>query len=103
MALVEESIRQKLMAAFNPLRLEVENESAKHAGHASMKTFPGAAAGETHFRVFIVADIFAGKRLIERHRFVNDVLKDELAGPVHALAIKAQTPDEMTQMGLRSI
>ena len=86
---VEQRIRDKLSAGFSPTRLEVINESHFHAGHASS---PGT--GESHFRVAIVAAAFAGKSRIERHRMVNAALADELAGGVHALAIKAFAPGE---------
>lgn len=82
---VEATIRTKLAAAFRPLSLEIINESHLHHGHHGS---PGT--GESHFRVHIVAEGFAGKSRVERHRLVNEVLKDELAGPIHALAIKAE-------------
>ena len=91
---VEESIREKLAKAFAPSRLNVENESAKHAGHAGARDHVGRHTGETHFRVVVVSDAFQGKSAIQRHREINAALKDELAGPVHALAIKALTPAE---------
>ncbi len=91
---VEESIREKLAKAFAPSRLDVENESAKHAGHAGARDHLGRHTGETHFRVVVVSDEFQGKSAIERHRQINAALKEELAGPVHALAIKALTPAE---------
>ena len=65
------------------------NESHLHAGHRSS---PGT--GESHFRVLIVSDAFAGKSRVERHRIVNEVLRDELKDGVHALAIKACAPGE---------
>ena len=86
---VEQSIREKLKNAFTPSRLEVLNESHLHAGHAGS---PGT--GESHFRVEIVSDSFDGKSRVERHRLINDTLAIELAGPVHALAIKAKAPSE---------
>jgi stress-induced morphogen len=90
---VEKSIRDKLTAAFAPDRLVIENESHKHAHHAAMK---GAAnTGETHFTVTIISNAFAGRSRVERHRMVYDVLTQELAGPVHALAVKAATPSEV--------
>ncbi len=91
---VEKSIHEKLSRAFSPQELTVENESAKHAGHAGTRDRLGRVTGETHFRVVIVSDKFEGLGRVERHRQVNTVLKDELAGPVHALAIKALTPAE---------
>ncbi len=91
---VENTIREKLLEAFSPSNLAVENESAKHAGHAGARDHLGRNTGETHFRVVVVSEKFAGKSPVERHRQINAVLKDELAGPVHALAIKALTPAE---------
>jgi BolA family transcriptional regulator, general stress-responsive regulator len=86
---VEQSIREKLARAFAPTRLEVINESHLHAGHASS---PGT--GESHFRVLMVAPLFAGKSRLERHRLVNATLAAELAGKVHALALHTYAPGE---------
>jgi BolA protein len=80
---------EKLAATFSPARLDVQDESHQHAGHAGSR--PG---GETHFRVNIVSDAFQGKSRIERHRMVNAALAQELAGGVHALAIHASAPGE---------
>ncbi|MGO9543626.1 MAG: BolA family protein [Rhodomicrobium sp.] len=91
---LENSIREKLSKAFAPSDLIVENESAKHAGHAGARDHLGRHTGETHYRVVVVSAAFEGKNPVERHRQVNAALKDELAGPVHALAIKALTPAE---------
>jgi len=91
---VEKSIREKLTKAFQPLELAVENESGKHAGHAGARDRLGRVTGETHFRVRVVSGQFEGKSRVDRHREVNAALKEELAGPVHALAIKALTPSE---------
>jgi BolA protein len=77
-------ILHKLRKAFSPSELEVTDDSAKHAGHAGSR--PG---GETHFRLRITADVFDGKTRIERHRMIHNVLTEELAGRVHALAITA--------------
>jgi len=89
---VETRIREKLNEAFSPVELKILNDSQKHAGHAAMQ---GAAnTGETHFSITIVSERFAGRPRVERHRMVYEVLAEELAGPVHALAVAAQTPDE---------
>jgi BolA-like protein 1 len=93
---VEDTIREKLAKAFVPASLIVENESSKHAGHTGARDHLGHVTGETHFRVVVVSAAFEGKSPVERHRQINAVLKDELAGPVHALAIKALTPAEAT-------
>jgi BolA family transcriptional regulator, general stress-responsive regulator len=82
-------ITEKLTAAFAPARLDVQDESHQHAGHAGSR-----AGGETHYRVHIVSDAFQGKSRIERHRMVNAALAQELAGGVHALAIHASAPGE---------
>ncbi|THD68328.1 MAG: BolA family transcriptional regulator [Bradyrhizobium sp.] len=82
-------ITNKLREAFSPESLDVTDESHLHEGHTGHR--PG---GETHFRVHIVSPAFEGKSRIERHRMINATLAAELAGHVHALAIKAQTPGE---------
>jgi BolA protein len=86
---IETTIREKLMVGLRPTRLDVINESDKHAGHRSS---PGT--GESHFQVLVVAEIFKGKSRVERHRLVNGLLADELKGKVHALAVKAYAPGE---------
>jgi BolA protein len=86
---VEDLITQKLTTAFAPESLRVVDESHRHAGHAGHQ--PG---GETHFRVYIVAEAFRGKSRIERHRMINGTLALELASGVHALAIHAAAPGE---------
>ena len=91
---VENLIRKKLTKAFQPSELAVENESGKHAGHSGARDHLGRVTGDTHFRVRVVSSHFEGTSLVERHREVNAALKEELAGPVHALAIKALTPAE---------
>jgi BolA protein len=82
-------ITAKLREAFAPMSLRVEDESDRHQGHAGHR--PG---GETHFRLYIVSEAFRGKSRLERHRMINTLLADELAGGVHALAIHAAAPDE---------
>jgi BolA protein len=86
---VKDIISKKLQEAFAPDRLDVIDESHLHEGHAGHQ--PG---GETHFRVNIVSAGFEGKSRIERHRMINAALAAELAGPIHALALKAQTKAE---------
>ncbi|HZT46332.1 MAG TPA: BolA family protein [Hyphomicrobiaceae bacterium] len=86
---VEATIRAKLTKALAPERLDVVNESHLHAGH---RDAPGT--GESHFRVVVVSAAFAGKSRLTRHRLVNEVLADELAGKVHALALDLQAPGE---------
>lgn len=83
-------IQEKLAGALAPAHLEVINESSGH-------NVP--AGSETHFKVVVVADAFDGEGRIARHRRVHGLLADELAGGVHALSVKAHTPDEWTQRG----
>ena len=82
-------ITEKLNTAFTPQSVEVVDESHQHAGHAGHRP-----DGETHFRVYIVAEAFRGKSRLERHRMINETLSSELAGGVHALAIHATAPGE---------
>lgn len=89
MALVKDTITEKLTRAFSPSKLEVVDDSERHKGHAGARP-----EGETHFKVAIVSEAFTGHNLIARHRLVNEVLADELAGPVHALNIEAVSPGE---------
>ena len=86
---VKDIIAEKLRTAFSPEALDVSDESHLHEGHMGHR--PG---GETHFRVNIVSEAFEGKSRIERHRMINATLAAELAGSVHALAIKAHSPGE---------
>jgi len=97
---MQQTIEAKLKAALAPERLVVINESHLHAGHhhtasGHHETFDGT--GETHFRVRIMAAAFATMSRIERHRAVNALLADELAGAVHALAIEPAAPGEATR------
>lgn len=94
---VEKKIREKLEEAFSPVELAVENESGKHKGHAGVEGSAGHESGETHFRVRIVSNVFEGQSLVQRHQAIYAALKDELAGPVHSLAIKAFTPAEASR------
>ncbi|ACG77151.1 stress-induced morphogen [Phenylobacterium zucineum HLK1] len=89
MGAIIEAIRNKLTAAFEPTRLEVEDDSARHHGHAGAR--PG---GESHFNVVIEAAAFAGANKVARQRMVYRALAEELAGPVHALSVKALAPGE---------
>jgi BolA protein len=89
MTSVAQRIRDKLDAAFEPEQLDVVDDSASHAGHAAAR--PG---GESHFRVAITAAAFAGTTRVERQRLVYGILADELAGPVHALEVRARAPGD---------
>jgi len=83
-----EAIREKLQAAFAPDQLDIIDESHLHAGHA------GAKEGKGHFNVIIISDQFTGKSLINRHKMVYEALADLMETDIHALSIKAKTPEE---------
>lgn len=86
---ISQDIHDKLVRAFAPDRLEIEDQSHLHAGHAGARE-----GGESHFRIEIVAAAFDGKSRIDRQRLIHQCLAGELAGPVHALSIAARTPAE---------
>ena len=88
---IQERIEKKLAEAFRPERLSVINESHLHFGHGG-GAFDGM--GETHFRVRIVSAAFAGMDRVARHRAMNDLLREELEGGVHALALEPAAPGE---------
>ena len=89
MGAVIETIRRKLQDAFTPVRLEVVDDSSRHHGHAGAR--PG---GESHFNVVIESPVFQGQSRVLRQRAVYAALRDELAGPVHALSVIALAPGE---------
>jgi len=84
---VADSMRRKLTEGLDPTRLEIEDDSARHAGHSGAR--PG---GETHFNVTVESAAFVGLRPLERQRLVYRLLSEELAGPVHALSLKLAPP-----------
>ena len=86
---MQDVIAEKLREVFTPESLHVEDESSRHEGHAGYR--PG---GETHFRLYIVAEAFRGKSRLQRHRLINSALASELKGGIHALAIHAAAPGE---------
>jgi BolA protein len=86
---VANTIREKLTARFAPSRLDLVDESHRHAGHAGARP-----EGETHFAVTIVSAVFAGQSRVVRQRLVYQTLAEELATRVHALALTTLTPDE---------
>jgi len=94
---IQKSIEAKLTAALKPERLAVINESHLHAGHHhSGSGHHGAfdGSGETHMRIRIVSAEFAGMGRLARHRRVNELLSEEIAAGLHALAIEASAPGE---------
>ncbi len=86
---VAEIMTRKLESAFTPERLEVVDQSARHAGHAGARP-----EGESHFDVVVVSQSFDGLGRIARQRLVYKVLTEELAAGLHALALTTRTPAE---------
>ncbi len=88
-------IRRKLTDALSPTLLEIEDDSARHAGHHHEGGMDAKPGGESHFNLTVVSSVFEGQTRVTRQRAVNAALADELAGPVHALSIRAMTPAEV--------
>jgi BolA protein len=86
---VADTIREKLSARFAPTRLEIIDESYRHAGHAGARP-----EGETHFALTIVSAAFSGESRVARQRLVYQTLAEELATRIHALSLTTLTPDE---------
>jgi BolA protein len=76
-----------LTTAFQPIEIHIEDESWKHANHAGAKE-----SGGGHFVITIIAEAFAGKSAIEKHRMIYQALKNELVSDIHALSINAKAP-----------
>ena len=85
----QDQITEKLTKAFAPESLRVVDESHLHAGHAGHR--PG---GETHYRVYIVADAFRGKSRVRRHQLGYAALGERMRGEIHALSMRTLTPEE---------
>ena len=91
---VADTIRRKLTERFAPVRLDLVDESHRHAGHAG-----AGPAGESHFAVTIVSAAFAGQGRVARQRLVYAAHAEELASRVHALSVTTLTPDEVRREG----
>jgi BolA protein len=83
-----EKIEAILRGRFQPAHLEIRDDSAAHAGHA------GATSGGGHFEVLIVSTAFEGKTLLDRHRMVNEALREMIGREIHALGLKTLAPSE---------
>lgn len=89
MATIREHMEKLLRTQFSPIHLDIRDDSHRHAGHGGSH-----AEGETHFRVTLVSDAFAGKTRVERQRAVNATVKPLLEERVHALQLFTYTPEE---------
>ena len=87
---MQQIIETKIRDTFAPVHLEIVNESHMHSVPPN---------SETHFKLVVVSDAFAGTPLVQRHRKVNGILADELGGGVHALALQTLTPEEWEKKG----
>lgn len=83
-----ELIEQRLRERLAPTHLELLDDSAKHAGHR------GATSAGGHYRLIIVSEEFEGRSLIERHRLVNEAVRDLFGPKIHALSMRTLTPDQ---------
>jgi len=86
---MKERMAAKLDAAFAPVEIELVDESERHRGHSGYRE-----GGETHFRLRLVSDRFAGMGRVARQRAVNQALAEELAERVHALSMELRAPGE---------
>ncbi len=84
-----EKIRARLIGTFSPLQCQLDDDSAKHAGHA------GAASGGGHYRLRLVSAQFEGLNLVRRHRLVYDSVHDMMNTEIHALAMTTLAPSEL--------
>lgn len=87
---IQQTIEHKLDEGLRPSHMTVENESHMHS------VPPGS---ESHFKVTVVARAFEGRMPVARHRMINELLAEELAGQIHALSLHTMTPDEWEQKG----
>ena len=86
---MENRIKTKITEKLAPLALEVENQSALHAGHAG-----DDGSGESHFHLMVVSEAFGGMSRVARHRMIFEILAEEMK-TVHALSIMAYSPSEV--------
>ena len=84
-------MRAKLTDSLAPTRLEIEDDSARHRGHAGAHPDGG---GETHFNVTIESAAFAGKNKVQQHQLVYKALGDRMREEIHALSMKTLTPEQ---------
>ena len=87
--IIAQTIRAKLSEKLAPTRIDIVDDSHRHAGHSGARP-----EGETHFTVTVVSEVFAGMTRVARQRVVYRILADELAGRVHALSLSTLTPAE---------
>jgi len=84
-------IEKRLQTQLSPVKLEIIDDSAKHAGHAGARENPGAG----HYKVLICSSSFAGKNKIQRHRMVYEAIGSLMHTSIHALQLETKSPDEL--------
>lgn len=89
---IAQTIHKKITERLSPISLDVKDESHLHAGHAGARE-----GGESHFLITVVSEQFEGLSRVARQRVINDILREELTGPIHALAMKTLTPKEAAE------
>lgn len=83
-----ETLLRNRLASLDPIRVELIDDSALHAGHE------GAKSGGGHYRLLVVSTAFTGKSTLARHRLVYNAIGDLMHQRIHALSIKSLAPDE---------
>ncbi|KAF9175636.1 hypothetical protein BGX21_006975 [Mortierella sp. AD011] len=96
---ITSSIRNTLTDLLKPTSLEIINDSSKHAHHSAMR---GVTSKETHFRVNVVSEEFAGKSTMQRHRLIYGALNKEFEAGLHALSLNTKTPEEIAKLSATS-
>ena len=93
----QEHIETLLKKSLNPTYLEITDQSTEHEGHPQ-----AILSGGGHYSVLVVSNQFQGLNLVMRHRLIYDLFKDSFKGEIHALSIKAFTPEEYKTISLKS-
>lgn len=90
-----ERLRARIVERFAPIHLALDDESARHAGHAGvLASGPAAASGETHYALLVVSEAFMGLNRVQRSRLVHAALDDEFRNGLHALSLTLRTTEE---------
>ncbi|KAJ9510177.1 bola-like protein-domain-containing protein [Haematococcus lacustris] len=92
---IASAIKSKIEESLKPSALKLTNDSHKHAGHYEKDGTAACEAGETHFRLEVVAAAFQGMPLVQRHRLVNQLVAPEFAAGLHALSLTLKAPAEV--------
>eukprot|EP00798_Chlamydomonas_sp_ICE-L_P023119 gene23119-30320_t len=92
---ISSAMKRKLEEKLSPIAFKLVNDSHKHSSHFSDESTDAGKAKETHFRLNIVSEAFAGMPLLKRHQMVYSIVDDEIKGGVHALSMQLKTPKEV--------